>query len=586
MRIPQQFIDDVLARTDIVEVIGARLPLKKRGMNYIACCPFHTEKTPSFTVSASKQIYHCFGCGVGGNVISFLRDYDKLHFVEALEQLAAPLGLTLPRELAQHSSSEQHRSLYQVLIKAMRYYQQQLRQSPSAINYLKQRGLVGNTAKTFALGYAPPGWDGLVRALGEQRSLLEATGMLIKKKQGGYYDRFRDRIMFPIRDASGRVIAFGGRSVAEREDTGPKYLNSPETPLFHKSKALYGLYEMLQQDRHPQSIWVVEGYLDVVSLHQRGIHTVVATLGTATTGEHVNQLFRYTNEILFCFDGDQAGMTAAWRAFKACLPYLRGDRKVSFFLMPEGHDPDSLIQAIGTSAFKQKVTMEAQPFSEFLFAYCKQHSALHSLEGKAKFASLASESIRQLPAGTLQTMLWQQLADIVGLDSNSLQKAVTIESSQRSFARSQADQTKLDRMELTKLPLTRVAIMLLLQFPELITTLEGWEEIQQLDIPGMKILRELVGLLQRNPNLTTQALLSYWQDRPQAKVLAQLAIQELPYDQAGIQKEFSDLCKKMRQLYYSQEIDKLLKRASNRHLTQDEKIALQKLIRLNQGVDK
>ncbi|HHH89105.1 MAG TPA: DNA primase, partial [Aliiroseovarius sp.] len=414
-RIPQSFIDDLLNRTDIVELIDSRVPLKKAGREYTACCPFHNEKTPSFTVSPDKQFYHCFGCGAHGTAVGFLMEYEHLDFPEAIEELARQAGLEVPREGGDADSRprRQNTELYTLLAQADHFYQQQLRQHPQAaraVDYLKQRGLSGQTAAEFGIGFAPPGWDNLLRQLGNSPALqaqLVTSGMLIRKDDGKCYDRFRDRIMFPIRDARGRCIGFGGRILpdaaeaenAEKSGKKPaKYLNSPETPLFHKGRELYGLFEARRALRRISRLLVVEGYMDVVALAEAGIRYAVATLGTATTADHLQRLFRLCNEVVFCFDGDRAGREAAWRALENALPVMQDGRQIRFLFLPEGEDPDTQVKKIGAADFEAAIEA-AMPFSEFFFSRLKQPLDMEHLDGRAQLVSQARPLLDKLPAG-------------------------------------------------------------------------------------------------------------------------------------------------------------------------------------------
>lgn len=404
MAIPQAFIDELLSRTDIVEVVDQRIPLRKRGSNHMACCPFHNEKTPSFSVSQTKQIYHCFGCGAGGNAISFLMNYDKLSFSEAIEHLASAIGLSLPAENKPLSKNSSNHNLYDLLAQIAVYYQKQLRQHPDAqcaIDYLKQRGFTGTIAKTFEIGYVPEAWDSLSKAFPHRQEQLFSCGMLIKNEQGRYYDRFRGRIMFPIRNQRGKVIGFGGRIIEKGE---PKYLNSPETSVFHKGSELYGLYEACQANRQLERILIVEGYLDVIALAQYGITYAVATLGTATSPEHLKKLFRYTKELVFCFDGDSAGQSAAWKALEQALPFMEDGRQVRFLILPSGHDPDSYIRTLEPTQFISQITT-AMPLEDFLFNKLRQDINLDSSAGKAQLVKEISERLDLLPKGSLKPIL-------------------------------------------------------------------------------------------------------------------------------------------------------------------------------------
>lgn len=428
--IPQSFIDDLLDRLDIVDVVDSRVKLKKSGKNYSACCPFHDEKTPSFTVSPDKQFFYCFGCGASGNALGFVMDYERLSFPEAVESLARLAGLEVPREVqteAQQQREEEKRSIYTLLEKADQFYQQQLRQHPSkhlAVNYLKNRGLDGKTAKAYGIGFAPPGWDNLLKALAQNDSdkhLLIEGGMLIHQEQEKkLYDRFRHRIMFPIRDTRGRVIGFGGRVLG---DDKPKYLNSPETPVFHKGQELYGLYEARLAYRELPRLLVVEGYMDVVSLAQFGIHYGVATLGTACGPDHLDRAFKYTNEVVFCFDGDKAGRNAAHRALEAAIECMTDGRTVKFLFLPEQEDPDSLVRQIGPEKFERMIEL-AVPFEDYLFDAVADGLNIRTMEGRATFSKRAAPLLDRLPKGVFRELMFESLATRTGLSRTVLQDLV------------------------------------------------------------------------------------------------------------------------------------------------------------------
>ncbi len=413
-RIPQSFIDELLARVDIVEVIHPRVPLKKAGRNFVACCPFHDEKTPSFTVSPHKQFYYCFGCGASGSAIGFLMAHDHLTFPEAVETLAAQYGMTVPREAAGSGAAsvpDRHKELLQLNQEVAVFYARQLREPAGrvAVQYLRRRGVDGVTAKRYALGYAPGGWETLCRRF--DRARLQEAGLAIAREGGGCYDRFRHRLMFPIRNRRGQVIGFGGRSLGE--EAGPKYLNSPETPVFHKGKAVYGLYEMLQACGRLERILVVEGYMDVIALAQQGIAEVVATLGTAVTQDHLRLLFRHSSVLIFCFDGDRAGRKAAWRALEAALPLIQEGRKVFFLWLPEGEDPDSLIRKEGKASFLERLR-RAEPLSDYFFHALGEGLDLTRLEDRADLTRRAGPLLRKLPAGPFRRMMQARLAELAG----------------------------------------------------------------------------------------------------------------------------------------------------------------------------
>ena len=411
-RIPQNFIDDLVARADIVDVINARVPLKKKGREYTACCPFHNEKTPSFTVSQNKQFYHCFGCGAHGTALGFLMEYENLDFVDAIEALAAEYNLDVPREnIPEHlkSQKDERQNIYDALEQCAKLYQQQLKETPRAIEYLKQRGLTGDIAKTYQLGYAPEGWsfigDKLAGNPVTRKALLD-SGVLIEKSADNYYDRFRDRIMFPITDKRGRIIGFGGRILDQGE---PKYLNSPESIVFHKGLELYGLYEARKSVRDLKRIVIVEGYMDVVALAQHGISYAVASLGTATTREQIQTSFRSVREIIFCYDGDNAGIKAAWRALENALPILRDGMIARFLFLPSGEDPDTMVRKEGKEKFEQRLD-SAMPLSDFLFQHLEQETDTSTQEGKARLAELAKPLLAKMPDSVFRDLLFEQLA--------------------------------------------------------------------------------------------------------------------------------------------------------------------------------
>lgn len=424
-RIPQSFIDELLDRTDIVEVVSARVPLRKSGKNYSACCPFHEEKTPSFTVSPDKQFYYCFGCRASGNAVGFVMEFDRIDFPVAVEQLAQLASMEVPHEETRESRFDQQRkALFGVLEQANEFYQAQLHQhagSANAVAYLKQRGLSGDISRRFGIGFAPPGWDNLLKQLGIDAQRIEQltlAGLLIDRpEENKRYDRFRHRIMFPIRDVRGRVIGFGGRVMG---DDTPKYLNSPETPVYHKGRELYGLYEAHQAMPDLPHLLVVEGYMDVIVLAQHGIENAVATLGTALTPEHLEKIFRHTTDVVFCFDGDNAGRSAARRALDVCLPAMNDGRSARFLFLPQGEDPDTLVRHLGMSEFSRLVD-DAMPLVEFLLQSAGEGIDLDSLDGKARLSQKAMPLIQRLPKGIFQELVYQELARRTGIARSTLQ---------------------------------------------------------------------------------------------------------------------------------------------------------------------
>jgi DNA primase len=419
--IPNDFIQTLLSRVDIVDVIERYVPLKKAGANFAACCPFHNEKSPSFTVSPTKQFYHCFGCGAHGTAIGFLIEHAGMTFPEAVEQLAQQVGLSVPRTAAGAENTGPRKDelthLSDLLDAAAIYYKNQLRATPRAIDYLKQRGLTGEIAARFRLGYAPDGWQNLEAAVPDYADrAMETAGLVIIGDGGRRYDRFRDRIMFPITDAQGRIIGFGGRVLDKGE---PKYLNSPETPLFVKGRELYGLFQARQAIRDAGQVIVVEGYMDVVALAQQGAEYVVATLGTATTGDHVKKLFRQADRIVFCFDGDAAGQRAAWRALENALPALTDGKEAAFLFLPEEHDPDSYVREFGRATFEELLG-QAMPLSEYFIQELERRHAPTTAEGRAALVTAAKPYFESLAAPVLRMLLKKRLADAVGFSETEL----------------------------------------------------------------------------------------------------------------------------------------------------------------------
>ncbi len=563
--IPQHFIDELLARADIVDIIGRRIPLKKAGREFQACCPFHTEKTPSFTVSPTKQFYHCFGCGAHGSALGFMMEYDRLSFPEAVEELATSMGLEVPRE-AGFEQGPDHRPLFEMLDRAASYFSQQLRQhpqAPQAVDYLRGRGLSGEIAAGFRIGYAPAGWDNLLQALGGDENrirLLRDTG-LITEQDGKRYDRLRDRITFPIRDARGRVLGFGGRLLG---DGKPKYLNSPETPVFHKGRELYGLYEARQADAHPPRLLVVEGYMDVVALAQFGIDNAVATLGTATTNDHLEKLYRVTPELVFCFDGDRAGRDAAWKALNTVLPLLREGRQARFLFLPDGEDPDSLVRRIGSESMQAEIA-RSLPLSEFLFDKLAEQVDMSSLDGRARLGELARPLLDKLPPGMFRDMMQQALHERIGLAATAT-KPKTGGGPRPRIPRPQGS-----------IPPVRRAVALLVQHPELaeLDLPAGWE---QLESPGIELLRKLIDAARAQPGIHSGSLVERWQDATTRKHLAKLAVLDLGLADDAAQQflgTLQALCAEQQR----SEREKLLTKSRSQPLSETEKQRLRELYR-------
>ncbi|MCX2983370.1 DNA primase [Halieaceae bacterium IMCC14734] len=551
-RIPQSFIDDLLDRADIVEVIDRRVKLKKTGKNYSARCPFHDEKTPSFSVNPEKQFYYCFGCGAGGNSLGFLMDYENMEFPRAVESLADACGMQVPREESNQKVDKGQRELYPLLEEAASYYQKQLRSHPErdqAVAYLKGRGLTGQVAKQYDMGFAPPGWDNLLSTLGtsEERKLqLQQAGMVIKNEDGRVYDRFRNRVVFPIRDQRGRVIAFGGRVLG---DDKPKYLNSPETEIFHKGRELYGLYHAQKLNRQLQRIVVVEGYMDVIALGQHGITWAVATLGTATSTAHLEKIYRRCSEVVFCFDGDEAGRKAATRALESALPAMQDGRQAKFLFLPEGEDPDTLVRDRGAEHFLQLVE-QAMPLEQYLFESVGQGLDIDSMDGRARLSKLAAPLLSKLPNGVFRQLMFQALAERTGLEQGALQALVDIPAPTPVPAQKQAQappesSKPRQRPVLHQQPqgfsnLAQSAMALLLHKPDIAQQAGDYSALKQLAGTDIALLVEVLELLQRRPDSTTAMILGHWYGSDAGEVLNQLAGQERLIPAAGIEKQFSD----------------------------------------------
>ena len=529
-RIPDAFIEELLARTDIVEVIERRLPLKRAGNEFHALCPFHNEKTPSFTISPSKQFYHCFGCGAHGSAIGFLMQYEGLEFRDAVEDLAQSAGLQIPEEAA-GGRPRPKQGLLEIMERASEFFQQSLKQHPAAIEYLKQRGLSGEVCRDFGIGYAPASWDALQKHLGTDEATLALMkrGGLLSQGDRSAYDKFRDRIMFPIHDRRGRVIAFGGRAIA---DDGPKYLNSPETELFHKGHELYGLFLARKRAGKLDSLIVVEGYMDVVALAQFGIHNAVATLGTATTPDQATLLLRATDTVIYCFDGDEAGRKAAWKALQATLPRLVDGKQAKFLFLPEGEDPDTVVRSEGTERFLAMLDT-AQPLSDFFFDRMTAEVDMDSIDGRAHLVQAARPLLETLPEGVFREMMMEKLETLA---RHRIQPRVTP-------ARAPSPREARERSAVKRTPM-RLAMALLLHNPALaeLVRKDGFDPatLAEHPAPGAGLLRELVDLCCERPHLTTAQVLETLRDHEAHAHLVKLALWELPGGDDQRSVEFLD----------------------------------------------
>src|SRR5882757_4784263 len=585
-RIPQAFIDEIVSRSDIVEIISARVPLKKSGREFKACCPFHNEKSPSFWVSPDKQFYHCFGCGAHGTVVGFLMQYEKLGFLDAVADLAQRAGLELPRE-ALGARDPDSADLHDVMARIARFFEQNLADNGRAQKYANSRGIDAAAGARFALGYAPNSWDALLNRFGaqeEDRRQLLQLGMIIERdtqggeRAAGFYDRFRDRLMFPIRDSRGRVIGFGGRIIDQGE---PKYLNSPETPLFHKGRELYGLYEARQARTDFKRLMIVEGYMDVVRLHQAGITYAVATLGTATTQEHLNKIFRLTSEVVFCFDGDRAGRQAAWRALDNSLPLARDGRELKFMFLPEGHDPDTLVADEGAEAFENRLN-SALPLSEYLIQHLVLEVDLNHIDGRAKLKALAGPLFARMPEGIYREMLADRLASRVSMPANKLKEFFAAGEPKRTAANtSELRVQQRGRMSVGRGNLLTQAITLVLHHPAAAGAIEDPELLGSVDKIGVSVLKELLEQAATAASPSTAMLLERWRDRPEYPRLTELATQDpLVADTASAAKELKMAVEKLLEEYGpGRRMDELLKKAEELGLNYDEKAELSSLLK-------
>ena len=580
-RIPRQFIDDLLARADIVELVDARVPLKKAGKNYQACCPFHNEKSPSFTVSHDKQFYHCFGCGEHGNAISFLMEFDRLDFVDAIEELASHCGVEVVREESNASPAEQRRQQqiyqqkqddYELMTQVSRFYQQQLKTASdkeTAINYLKGRGLSGEVVKRFGIGYISDAWDGMMKVFspqGKANQQLVDLGMAIQGDKNRPYDRFRGRIMFPIRDKRGRVIGFGGRVLGDEK---PKYLNSPETRIYHKGQELYGLFEAKQANKDLKRLVVVEGYMDVVALAQHGVDYAVASLGTATTSEQLQTMFRTVKDVICCYDGDRAGRDAAWRAMENALPLIRDGFSLKFVFVPDGEDPDSLIRKQGQQAFETFLD-EAMPLSKFLFEHLMAQVDMNSLEGRAALVESFQPYLTKLPDSVLKDAIINEIANNFGTGSEQFLAKIN--------KNTNAEITHKKPKSNTKITPVRLAIALLLEHPHIVSELEDTSVLAPLNVPGVDLLVQLLTLCKENPHIKTAQLLEYFRDTNQGKQLAKLMCWQHHVEADAAADVFLDSIEKLLNDFVEQRAEFLLQKARLKQITAQERQELQAIL--------
>lgn len=569
-KIPRSFIEDLVARVDIVDLIDARVPLKKAGVNYTARCPFHAEKSPSFNVHRDKQFYHCFGCGAHGNAIGFLMEYERQTFVEAVETLAESLGLEVPREAdlatGRAQPDREVQVLYELQEQVSHFYARQLREHPDAgraIEYLKNRGVSGEVAKQYGLGYAPPGWRSLPATLPAES--LHLAGLTIAREQGGFYDRFRDRVMFPIRDRRGRVVGFGGRVL---NDETPKYLNSPETPTFKKHREVYGLYELLRAVRRPERIVVVEGYMDVIALAQHGVPYAVATLGTATSVEHAELLFRYARELVFCFDGDNAGRAAAWKALESSLPALREGRAMRFLLLPQGHDPDTLVREEGREGFEGRIE-HSLPLSDYFFQHLAEAFDLQTLEGCAALLHQAQPLLEKMPPSTFRELMQARLHELAGRTQNEKVKKST-----KLHPREGSD--KRERVRPSAL---RMLLTLLVQKPALFRLIDNeTRRYIESDPNAGNLANKLFPMLEENPDIVIGGLLELFRDDPAERQIKALSIWEGLLSPEKVEVEFNDAIRQYRRLCQNLRLEALFEKDREGTLSLDEREEMRRLL--------
>ena len=577
-RIPQDFIDDLIERADIGEVIGRRVEIKKAGKEFKACCPFHNEKTPSFTISPEKGFYHCFGCGAHGTALGFLMDYERLTFVEAIEEVAKMLGVTVPKTKENIAKSKERNSLKDLLQNISNYYEQNLKGSDKAIKYLKSRGIDGKTAKHYALGFSIDSWDDITHKFGvtqEDKKKLLACGLLIEKDDGGFYDRFRNRLMFPIKNNKGEIVGFGGRIIDDEE---PKYLNSPETSLFKKGELLYGLYESKKSIADKRKAIIVEGYTDVIGLYQNKIGNSLATLGTATTEIHINKIFRISDQIIFCFDGDNAGKKAAKKAMELCLPLVRKNKEARFLLL-EDDDPDEFIRNKGFKAF-EKLIKEAQSMDEFLINLCNQESDINSIKGKANAAENAMTLANKIRDGIYKDLLIKRIAQEYDLPEEKLMKyhaSNKKNTSKKSFSGSASK--KVSSRAKKRPSLIKQAIQILLHKPELVRTINISNQFKFIDEKGIDVFRKIARLVNEKDKVKLATIIEHFPDPKLQEYLSKLATEQNLIKDNELASEFDDIIKRLDLQDQRKELTSLISKAKKSNLNDSDQSRLKELSR-------
>lgn len=563
--IPRPFIDELLQRLDLVELIDSYVPLKKQGNAYVACCPFHNEKTPSFNVIAKKQFYHCFGCGVSGNAISFAMNYLQQNFTDAIETLAARIGMQVPREEGQTQKIKQSKNLYQLLAQVSQHYQENLKKTETAIHYLQQRGVSGEIAKQFQLGYAQSGWQVLEKQFPKEKANLISSGMLIKNDDGKTYDRYRHRITFPIHDRHGRIIGFGGRSIDAEQK--PKYLNSPETAIFQKNRELYGLHQALQLKEIPAHVFIVEGYLDVIALAQHGIPNCVAALGTATSTYHIQLLAKHFKQLIFCFDGDEAGRQAAWRALQNCLPNLDNTIDPRFVFLPEGQDPDSFIREQGSASFEALVK-KAIPLNRYFLDTISANIDLQNSAGKSQLLQASKAHLAVIPPGSYRQLLLDEIARLTHIENHRVEALIRPDNSNKI----------VEAPRIIQRSPIRLATALVLQHPEIYRQCAFAIDISFMETPELTILRSILQEINNAPQATTAHLIEMWRDSDYFESLSQLASWQHQVPEDALQSELMDILIFLRKQHHEMLVNQLIARSRSHGLSDIEKLQLQTML--------
>ena len=568
-RIPQDFIDDLVQRVDIGEIIGNRIDIKKAGKEYKANCPFHGEKTPSFTVSPEKGFYHCFGCGAHGTALGFLMEYERLTFIEAIEELAKVVGIDVPKTKEDKIKNKRNNSLKELLSEVSIHFTSNLSQSKEAINYLKNRGIDGKNAKNFSLGFSNNSWSEILDKFGSseknKQRLLDA-GLIIKKDDGGFYDRFRNRIMFPIKDNRGDVLGFGGRIIGNDD---PKYLNSPETTLFKKGELLYALFESKEAINKTKSVIIVEGYTDVIALHKYGFNNALATLGTATTEFHIRKMFRTIDEITFCFDGDKAGYKAALKAMELSLPIIKTNKEVNFLILDKGQDPDEMMESNGPDAFKTALS-NAYSLDQFLIEVMRDKYNIETVKGKANAIEDGMSLLSKVKEGIYKDLLIESFSTEFKLNENQIKRFYEDKNQKRSAGKRFSKNRQNNKVELRP-SLIKQAISILLHYPNLLNNITIEDRLNHINEKGIDILKKIITLTQGKDSIRLATILEHFQDKKIRQHLQNLSLETLIVRESEIQNEFQDILNRLYILNNKTEMKVLLKKASQNNLTKLEK---------------